>query len=207
MVDSFLVVLVLSLDAFTASVAYGADRIRISPRSALVISGMGTLFLMVSVVAGGLLGNLIPPAFCTAVSVSILFIVGLLNFFQGAMKSFLKSKADGTGNFHFKVREIAFAIEVFLDETKADRDHSKTLSVREALYLGIALSVDSLATGFGIGFSSVRLWEIALFSFLVNLAAVLFGSMAGRRLSGLSKVDLSWLGGLIIIGIAVMKLF
>ena len=77
MVDSFLVVLVLSLDAFTASVAYGADRIRISPRSALVISGMGTLFLMVSVVAGGLLGNLIPPAFCTAVSVSILFIVGL----------------------------------------------------------------------------------------------------------------------------------
>ena len=207
MLDSFLVVLVLSLDAFTASMAYGADRIRISLRSALVISGMGTAFLIISVGAGGILGNLIPSVFCTAVSVGILLTVGLLNFCQGAMKSFLRRKTDGTGNFHFKIREIAFVIEVFLDETKADRDHSKTLSVREAVYLGIALSIDSLATGFGIGFSPVSLWKIALFSFFVHLTAVLVGSMVGRRLSGVAKVDLSWLGGLMIVGIAVMKLF
>lgn len=206
MLDSILVVLVLSLDAFTASVAYGADHIQIPFRSALIVSGLGTAFLAVSVLTGGFLGNFIPSYFCTAVSVGILMTVGLLNFFQGAMKSFLRTKSDGTGNFHFKVREIAFVIEVFLDETKADRDHSKTLSIRESCYLGIALSIDSLATGFGIGFSQVSLWEIVVCSFVVNLTAILAGALVGRKMFHMARIDLSWLGGLMIIGIAMMKL-
>lgn len=200
------VVLALSIDAFTACVAYGANNIRISERSAAVISLMGTAFLTVSVLAGNWVSSWIPADICKAVCFGILFLVGFLNFFQGTLKNSLMKKTDNTGRFNFRIREIAFAVEVFVDETKADRDHSNTLSIREALYLAMALSVDSLATGFGIGFSEVALWQIALFSVVVTAAAVLVGSFVGQRISRRTKMDLSWLSGLILIGLAFGKL-
>lgn len=54
MITSFLLVVALSLDSFLASLAYGAQKIRIPLRSTLLIALIGTSFLGVSIYTAGL---------------------------------------------------------------------------------------------------------------------------------------------------------
>ena len=203
--ETLLFVTVLSLDAFTASLAYGTGRIKIGFLPALVISLVGGGALWLSVSLGSFLSLYLSEAFCKTVGFIVLFVVGLFNFIQGALKSTIRRTRDNSANMHFRLRELDFFIEVYADETKADADHSSNLSIREALYLAVALSVDSLATGVGAGFTGMVAWELALAALAMNLAAVFLGCFLGKMLSRCAKLDLSWLGGAVLIALAVFR--
>ena len=53
MIEILLLVIALSIDAFVASLAYGADRIKIPVRSAMALSIVSAFILLISM-AGGL---------------------------------------------------------------------------------------------------------------------------------------------------------
>ena len=80
------------------------------------------------------------------------------------------------------------------------------LSPVEDLSLGLALSLDSAAAGFGAGMMVTHLPLTILLSLLLNTAAVLLGSFLGRTLAKRSSLDLSWLSGLLLMGLALGKL-
>lgn len=94
---------------------------------------------------------------------------------------------------------------VYADETRADWDHSKTLSPREALLLAIPLSADSLVTGLSIAPSPLKIAALLLFSFFLGCAASGAGAVAGRRAAAASRRDLSWLSGVLLLLIAFAK--
>ncbi len=47
----------------------------------------------------------------------------------------------------FACSGFSIVLDIYIDETKADMDFNKRLSVKEGLYLAIALSLDSLVSG------------------------------------------------------------
>ena len=73
--------------------------------------------------------------------------------------------------------------------------------------LALALSVDSLASGFGMGLGSVSILKTAVIVFVGGLIAIYGGSLLGRKAKSKIRPDLSWLGGIIMIALAVSKLF
>lgn len=203
--EILLFVLVLSLDAFTASIAYGTGKIKIGFLPALIISAVGAAALWLSVSLGSWLSLYCSANLCKTLGFVVLFLVGLFNFMQGALKSYIRRQRDNSANMHFRLREIDLFVEVLVDETRADADHSNHLSSREALYLAAALSIDSLATGVGIGFTGMVAWQLAACALAVNLAAVFAGCLLGRVLSRCVKLDLSWLGGMVLIVLALCR--
>lgn len=204
MLHSFLLVIALSLDSFLASLAYGAEKIKIPFMSALLISGIGVLFLSISLYTATFIQHLIPVNICAILSFTIFFLIGMSSIFQGTIKQFLSTCKRKKLSFEYS--GISFVLDVYLDETNADSDHSKLLSLREALYLAIALSLDSLVSGFALGISITHPLPVLIVSFLIGLLAVLSGFNLGRRARTISKWNLSWISGVLFLILAFSRI-
>lgn len=192
-------------DAFVASLAYGAGGIRIPLRSAAVIGGVGSCVLGVAVAGSGLIARILPPGVPAALGAILLLLIGAVTLCESTVKRYLE-KRQQKKRLRFKLAGIQFMLEVYLDETRADRDQSKALSAKEALYLAAALSVDSLGAGLGLGLLSVPLLPLMGVAFLLGCAAVLGGHWLGGRVQKISGRDLSWLSGAILILLGALRL-
>lgn len=198
-----MLVFAVSTDALIAAFSFGADRIRIPFFSSLVISFICTAILAGSAFCSSLLGGMIPEKLCQAAGAGILTIMGTVSLFQNALKSALR-KRQGEGGLKFRFFSIDFVICVYLDETKADSDSSKNLSAKEAVTLALALSADSLASGFGAGLGSANIIRIATAGFLTGLVSIFLGGFLGRKVS-CRKPELSWLSGVVLILLGLFK--
>ena len=87
-----------------------------------------------------------------------------------------------------------------------NQEDREVLSPREALPLGLALSLDSAAAGIGAGAASLPFFATTLLGLLCSLGAVTAGAFLGRRLSRHISLDPSWLCGLLLMGLALLKL-
>lgn len=207
MLESLLLVLALSLDAFAASIAYGANRIRIPLSSILIINSICTMFLAITILIGSFIKTAIPGDMLSVLSFIMLILLGVYYMFEGFVKTVLSKSTNSNRRLNLKVFDLRFIIEVYVDETKADYNYSKHLSPKEALYLAMVLSLDSIGAGLGSGLVDINWVQVLVFSLIFGLAAIWSGLIVGRKLSKKIDMELSWLSGLILIVLAFMKIF
>lgn len=207
MLESALLVISLCVDACLASFAYGTNKIKIPIGSGLILTGISTLFLIISISLGSIIKGFIPQNLTSFICFGILFVLGFMRLFEGLLKQYLNKKATSSGNIELKLLNFKLVLNVYADAILADIDHSQTLSAKEALYLGIALSLDSLVIGFGVALASVNLMQITILSLVFNSLAIIIGGALGRVCAKKLNLDLSWLGGATLILLAVLKLF
>ena len=204
--ETFLVVFTLSLDAFVASIAYGANKIKMPFKSMIIIDIICTSLLAISIFLGTLVKKTLPESTTIIISFTILILLGIFYLLEGVIKRYIKNNLILDKKIKFKLFNIWFIISVYMDEIKADLDNSKTLSSKEALYLAIALSLDSLAIGFGSSLGSINCISIIFLSLIINMIAIWSGLAIGKRFVEKVKIDLSWLAGVILIILAFLKL-
>jgi len=174
----------ISVDAFMASFAYGCRRIKIPVSSVIILNAISVLFLSVSLLAGSILSYLIPAGLTTQISFLILFVLGLVKLFE--------SPSDA-------------------QTENGDRNHDNLLSASEAFYLGLALSLDSLAAGIGAGITPAKRPSYILLTvgvaLLTGILAIFSGCFLGKTLSARLNGNFCRLSGLILIALAFMKFF
>ena len=204
--EAVLLVLTLSLDAFVASLAYGANKIKIPLKCIIIIDLICAAFLTISIFFGTLIKRLFPENIATIISFVILFFLGIYYLFESIFKSYIQKNSKFNKELKFKLFSIWFIINVYVDETKADLDDSKNLNPKEALYLASALSLDSIAIGFGSGLGSINYFHIIILSLIFDIIAIKGGLFMGKNLVEKSKINLSWLSGVILIFLAFLKL-
>ena len=204
MLHSFLLVTALSLDSFLAALAYGTKHIKIPVKSAVLISSIGVLFLSVSLYAAKCLQQFIPQWLCSGISFTIFLCIGLSSIFQGTIKRILRKYKRK--QLEFEYSGISFVLDVYLDETKADSDCSMYLSLKEAAYLAVALSIDSLVSGFAMGISILHPLQVLIISFLMGVFVILLGSFLGKRIFHKADFDLSWMSGILFIILAFTRI-
>ena len=201
-----LLVTALCLDAFTASLAFGMNKTRIPLLSALVISLVSTAALALSAGLGAAATAIIPPSVSGAVSFALLLLIGAVKSLEYFLKRMISRREDRRNEISMKLFDLNFVLTVYADTDMADIDRSRTLSVKEAVYLALALSIDGFAAGFGWGLTQINYIQLILLSLLSNLLAVALGYFLRKLLTRLTKLDFSWVGGLILIVLAFTKL-
>ncbi len=204
MVDMLLLICATCCDSFFMSVAYGAERIDISWKAILIIAFCGTSLLGVSIALAKSFSSFLSPQFGRWISFLILTGLGLTHLFQAQVKRYVKKQKHKP--LIIKMKGISFVIDIFLDETEADQDHSKELSISEALYLGIALSLDSLASGLAYGIGVVNFGLLLGCSFGFGVVLIVVGSALGKRLMCRFTGDVSWLSGCLLMILALLRL-
>ena len=89
-------------------------------------------------------------------------------------------------------------------------DSSNKIDMKEAIFLGIALSLDSLSIGFGASAIGIN---TCLFPLLISIFQIIFlsvGRFIGSNISNISKLPKNiWniISGILLIGIGICKLF
>ncbi len=204
MIETLLLVFTLSLDAFIASIAYGTNEIKMPFTSISIINITCTSFLAFSLFLGSMVKKVIPENITLFASFIILMLLGVFYLFQSLFKSsILKTSIS---NKKIKLRISNLIINIYIDETSADLNKSKNLNPKEALYLATALSLDSLAIGFSSSLTDINYAQIIFFSLFADMVAVWSGLLIGRKLVEKSNFNISWLSGIILIILAIMKI-
>ncbi|MGF9698242.1 manganese efflux pump [Paenibacillus sp. MABNR03] len=109
--------------------------------------------------------------------------------------------------FTLELRKLGVVIQILRSPSKADMDNSGSISAQEAMWLGIALSLDAFGAGLGaalLGFPT--LWT-ALVIALFSGAFLLLGMKVGLRFAALRWMKrLSVLPALLLMIMGIMKL-
>lgn len=194
------------MDAFVSSFAYGTNKIKIPFKSVAVIAIVCSSFLTASIFLASLLNSFISAEITRILSFSILFLLGLTKFFDSTIKLYIKRHNQLNKELNFSVFNLQFMLNVYANPEEADINASKTLSPKEAVYLAIALSIDGLAVGFGAGLIAVNHLLVIVLAFLTDTIALTLGCRLGNKVVEKTVLNLSWLSGIVLIGLAFLKL-
>lgn len=196
----------LSIDAFAASFAYGSNHIKIPMRSIQTINFICSFITGLALLAGNALQQFIPSWLTTGISFTILFILGTVKLMESITKSMIRKHSQFHRKVNFSLFNFRFILQLYVDPEKADIDDSKQLSPTEAASLAVALSLDGIAVGFGAALAGIGEWEIFISSLFTNMIALYLGIYFGNKIAHKTTVNLSWLGGGVLIIMAFLKL-
>ncbi len=186
-----LLILALSMDAFTAGLSYGMAKVRVPLTSVFTLAALSGCMLTLSMYAGDKLLSFIPPALTRGASFLILFLLSLYKFYD-TIPSLHKENARLTTD---------------TISQKINRQGPSVLSGREALLLGLALSVDNISAGLCTGSFSLSPGCLLLITTGIHLLSIRLGLAAGRLLARKGLNRFAWLGAAILMLLAFLRLF
>ena len=198
MLSACLLAVAVCVDTFFAAMGCSMSGITIPKRCALLISAIGSLFLGMSLTAAQLLETFLPPALCRYGGAAVLCIIGGIQIMKQALTALFRRRKP-----HIRRTFLGLVIDICFDETLADADHSKTLSLREAGTFAAALSLDSLASGLGAGIPRAWILPCLAMTFALGFALTLTGAALGSRCH---NRPLQWLGGAMLLVLALCRI-
>ena len=118
----------LSIDSIGVGVAYGIRNIKISFISILLLFIISFALTFISAIIGGIIFNFLPVWFPNILGCLLLSFMGFWIIFQSLKQS------NGI-------------TEILNDPSLSDFNNSKTIEFKEAICIGLAMSIDSLICG------------------------------------------------------------
>ena len=165
---ALLVGAVSNLDNLGVGVALGISDTRIGAMANLIVAAITMPVMAAAVTCGRLLSKLIPSAVTGWLGPLIIIAIGIGTASTSAAAF---RPPDGAGDSRCAWRHAP--------------DVDRAVSWREAIVLGVALSVNNLGTGVGAGVSGIPALATTVSAGLLSLACVGGGSHFGRALGRL----------------------
>lgn len=174
-----------SIDSLGIGITYGIKNTKISLLSKIILLCISLFVSFISVSFGNFLTFILSETFTNLIGGFILFLIGVFVI----VKSFFDTNSTNNNYYDF--------------------NHSNLIDPKEAIFLGLALSLDS----FGIGVSSSLIGSNSLlFPLLVSIFQFIFlsfGVKLGKKINKLSKIsDFIWtlISGILLICIGLIRL-
>lgn len=179
-ISSLILAISSSIDSIGLGITYGLKRTILTKQDKLILFFISAIVTLISGLIGNILKNILSEKFFNFIGSIILICIGLFIIFE-------------TNN-----KEYSF-----------DFDNSNDIDCKEAIFLGLALSLDSLCIGIGAVSLGINIF---FFSILVAFLQFLFlsiGNFLGINLSNFKFIPQSvWtkISGIALILIGALKL-
>lgn len=200
-----ILVLVLCLDTFVASTAYGTNHISLSHKQIAAFNGICSICLGISLLLGVFLDSCIPEIFTKKICFFSLLFLGCLRLFDSTIRQYLRHNKTIQKNTSFHFSQLRFIISIYSDPVEADADQNKILSWKEVVFFSLAMSIDSLFTGIMAAFLKISIPITVAATFIVGELFTYLGLIFGLKISRRCPKDLSWIGGILFIFLAIAK--
>ena len=197
MLREIFIAFIVSIDTYLAASAYCNNSIRIPLLSGAVIASFGAAVMGVSVRFSDKLSSMIPPDIFHICGIIVLCLIGMLMIIKTIAREILK-KISCKDGISLKTEKGSLVVRLYLDDSAADKDNSKVISVSEAFTIALASSLDAAVTGIGCGSSGINFVTASVMTFIFGSFALLLGNLTGKKVSSLDH-DLSWVGGVLLI--------
>ena len=208
-----LLALSVSIDSFGIGITYGLRDTKISIISKILLFFISIFFTSISIIFGNFLINVLPRNYIKLIGSILLFCIGMWIIYQTLKKE--KNIPSNISNkepkiYSFFIKFLGITIKIIRNPISSDLDNSKTIDWKEAIFLGVALSIDSIGVGIGSSIIGVNSF---LFSILVASFQLIFLSLGKNismkiiKLSKLPENIWSIISGILLIIIAISKYF
>jgi putative sporulation protein YtaF len=195
----------LSLDSLGAGFTYGMKNIRIPPLSGILFFLTSVVCSLLATTLGHLLSNILPNHIGNLLSSLILLGLGLSMLISSIRES-CSAPTPKRKQIHWVWEILGLTITIVRHPAKGDLDASNTIDPSEAIFLGMALSLDSFGVGVGYGLSAAT----QVLPFLIAASHYLFlslGQVIGKRLRrsviGLDAL-ISYLPGIVLMVLGLL---
>lgn len=206
MIETFLLVAALCIDMGIAAVAYGTEQISVPFRQTVLISGICSGCLGISLIFGTWLDSRISESFTKGICFVSLLCIGIFKLSVSYIRSNLRRHVALHRDICFSFSDLKCILSIYADPVNADTDCSKTLSWKESALFAFAMSIDSLIAGTLAAFMKIPAGFTVMVSFIIGELFLYSGIMIGRKLTKYTKADLSWLGGFLFLFLAFWKM-
>ena len=172
-----IMVFVMCLDNVIMGFAYGLRKIDIPLRSNALIAAINAFGTFSAILAGTLVSGLFRPQLAKTIGCSMFILMGVLVIIQEGTRKL----SDTTGlDGESLLKKIGL---VFHNPLNADADGSGSIDFREAILLGIALTLNNLPFGISAGLAGISPGLVAGLTIAVSLFTIWLGVRIARTLA------------------------
>lgn len=213
MLFSYLILAIsVSIDSLGIGITYGLRNTKISKIANIILFTMSIIITSLSVIIGNKITNIFPEYISNFVGAMFLICMGIWVIYEA-----LKNKEEINNYqllnndpkiYRIFIEFLGITIQIIRDPISSDLDNSKKIDWKEALYLGIALSIDSICVGICssiLGYTSM-LFPIFVASF--QLVFLSIGRLFGKKIASASNIPeniWSVLSGVLLICIGISR--
>jgi putative sporulation protein YtaF len=211
----FILALSVSIDSLSIGITYGIKNTKISYIGKVTLFITSFVISIISIWFGDSIKNIFPEFFTKLIGTFILIFMGIFIIYQSINKRNLDNlqcknieNIDKEKIYSFFIKFLGVTIQIIKNPISSDFDNSKKIDAKEALFLGLALSLDAFCVGIGSGIMGIN---SCIFPFLTSLFQLIFlntGILFGKKLNSLSKLpDNIWsiISGSLLIIIGLIK--
>ena len=209
-----------SIDSLGMGITYGIRNTTISFIARIILFAIAFIVSIISILLGCTFKGIFSPNIIEYIGSFILILIGIFIFLQSMKNKNVSDKKisklmDDKLNkqqkiYSFFIKCLGITVQILKNPTSSDFDKSNTIDAKEAVFLSLALSLDSFGVGISFGMIENFTFYFPLFISLFQLFFLNFGNFLGKKLCNFSKIpDNFWsvLSGILLIIIGLFKFF
>lgn len=157
-----------NFDNIAVGTAYGFKGIKLSSKMNLLIAFITSIGTLLSMSIGLIIYKLLPHNFTNIFGGILIILLGLY-FLKDFFKENLRKNKDS---------ELK---KILSDPEKADINHSGDIDFKEAITLGIALTLNNFGMGIGASISGMNIFLTSLLTFIFSIISFRIGCNIGSK--------------------------
>ena len=178
----------VSIDSLGIGITYGLRNTKIPFVSKIILFTISVIITGISLLIGNIIVQFLPINIAVLIGSVLLVLMGIFIIYQAFNLNENKVYKKEKKVYQFFINFLGITIQIIRNPISSDLDKSKIIDYKEALYLGFALSIDSVCIGITssiIGLSSfVFPFIIAIF----QIAFLTFGKFLGEKLHNINNL-------------------
>lgn len=204
---AFLLALSLNIDSLSIGVNYGLRKIKISILAIITIVFISIAALTLSYSAGHVIFSFISIFASRMISSFLLILLGFVLFIQAMINIRYPVESEAFIIKKIRIKPLNIIINIVREPSTADIDHSGVIDIREAVYIGSALSIDALTVGLSLAAYQINLIWFLLLAAAINSLLLISGELIGKFVGRfISENKLKLAASITIILLGIMKL-
>jgi putative sporulation protein YtaF len=205
-----------SIDSFGIGITYGIRNTKISNLAKFILFIISFVVSFFAVYFGDFLKDLLPDNIANYIGAFLLIFLGGFVLFQALRKNIVKDNKiyeevfSEPKIYRFFIKFLGITIQIIKDPISSDLDKSNLIDGKEAIFLGVALSLDSFAIGISSGILGIHSLLFPILVSIFQLLFISFGNSIGYFLNNFNKIpEYIWsiISGILLIVIGIVKFF
>lgn len=187
----------VTCDGLIIGLSYGARKVKINFMSNLIVGIISCLGTMIGMYAGQLFDIFLVESVTKSLGSILLFLFGLYMFYQAIYKQINARRQQKA-----LITNTADLAETF------DKDHSKTIELKEAVMLGLFLCINNIGLGVGASLTGLNIMITSITCLILSIVFIEFGCrLTYNYLSEKTVQYAEYIASIMIMILAVYELF
>ena len=211
LINALILALSASIDSLGVGISYGLKKTKINFPAFVILFLLSLLITSLSISLGNIITSFISPNATKIIGSIILILIGIFIIYEAILpkEKNKKKTLPQHKEYNIFIKFLGITINIIKDPISSDIDNSNKIDLKEAIFLGIALSIDSLSIGFGASAIGINTF---IFPILISIFQIMFLNIRrilGSKINSISNLPKNiWsiISGVLLICIGISKM-